>query len=81
LEWNLQHHLASAKHLHAIKQSLVSKRPTAILSGRRGRPTLSSGVSVHSNNLILEGGGRSVLLLPTWKEVRYLTLTKIHVCV
>ena len=50
LEWNLQHHLASAKVLHVVEQSqVVSKRPTAILSGRRGRPTLSSRVSVHSN--------------------------------
>lgn len=45
----MQHHLASAKHLHAVEQSLDSKRPTAILSGKRGRPSLSSGVSVHSN--------------------------------
>lgn len=50
LEWNLQHHLAAAKHLQAVEATkVVRKRPGAILSGRKGRPALSSGVSIHSN--------------------------------
>ena len=60
LEWNLQHHLASSKHLQAVEQSkLPTKRIVPLLSGRKGRPALSSGVSVHSNQLELGRWWRS----------------------
>ena len=50
LESNLQHHLASTKHLQAVEQVKTGKKhDTPILSGKRGRPALSSRVSVHSN--------------------------------
>ena len=50
LEPNLMHHLLSNKHLQAVEQAKMGKKHgTPLLSGRRGRPALSSGVSVHSN--------------------------------
>lgn len=50
LEFNLQQHLASAKHLQALEQSKVATKIRGPLQPRRrGWPALSSGISIHSN--------------------------------
>ena len=50
LESNLRHHLASAKHVQALQNSnTTSNLRPAILTGQKGQPFASSGVSVYSN--------------------------------
>lgn len=50
LKANLRRHLASSKHLQAMEAATnTRKRAASIFSGRRGRPYLSSGVSVYLN--------------------------------
>ena len=95
LIWTLWHHLAFTKHLGPVEASEAStRRPTTISSGRIGRPTQSSGVSVHCNqpdlgrwwkagntsSKIQGGGGESSIIdCNSWVDVLGFWRANLHV--